>query len=86
MPEPLLEIEDLRVYYRTVRGESRAVDGLDLVVNRGEILGLRWQDVDWERSILHVRQAVVTLNGAPVIQPPKSRSACRPVPVLPSVM
>ncbi|HZQ98775.1 MAG TPA: ABC transporter ATP-binding protein [Chloroflexota bacterium] len=40
MPEPLLEIEGLRVYYRTVRGESRAVDGLDLVVNRGEILGL----------------------------------------------
>jgi peptide/nickel transport system ATP-binding protein len=40
VPEPLLEIEDLRVYYRTVRGESRAVDGLDLVVNRGEILGL----------------------------------------------
>jgi peptide/nickel transport system ATP-binding protein len=37
---PLLEIEDLRVQYRTVRGLSRAVDGLSLTVRRGEILGI----------------------------------------------
>jgi peptide/nickel transport system ATP-binding protein len=36
----LLEIEELRVYYRTVRGDARAVDGVSLTVNRGEILGL----------------------------------------------
>ena len=37
---PLLEIEDLRVYYRTVAGISKAVDGVNLTVTRGEILGI----------------------------------------------
>ena len=36
----LLEIDDLRVYYRTVSGLARAVDGATLSVQRGEILGL----------------------------------------------
>ena len=35
-----MEIEDLRVHYATVRGESRAVDGVSLSVARGEILGI----------------------------------------------
>jgi peptide/nickel transport system ATP-binding protein len=37
---PLLEIENLRVYYRTVSGIAKAVDGVDLTVERGEILGI----------------------------------------------
>jgi peptide/nickel transport system ATP-binding protein len=37
---PLLEIEDLRVYYRTVSGIAKAVDGVDLTMERGEILGI----------------------------------------------
>src|SRR5437588_233090 len=37
---PLLEIEDLQVYYRTVTGVAKAVDGVSLTVNRGEILGI----------------------------------------------
>ncbi len=36
----LLEIKDLCVYYRTVRGISRAVDHVNLTINRREILGL----------------------------------------------
>ena len=40
MPETLLDIQDLRVYYDTVRGVSKAVDGLSLEVRRGEILGV----------------------------------------------
>ncbi len=38
--KPLLEVRDLRVYYRTVAGISKAVDGVDLEVRRGEILGI----------------------------------------------
>jgi peptide/nickel transport system ATP-binding protein len=37
---PLLEIDDLKVYYQTVAGTARAVDGVRLTVNRGEILGI----------------------------------------------
>ncbi len=37
---PVLEIRDLVVHYRTTRGEVAAVDGVDLTINRGEILGI----------------------------------------------
>lgn len=37
---PLLNIEDLRVYYDTINGVSKAVDGVNLRIKRGEILGI----------------------------------------------
>jgi oligopeptide/dipeptide ABC transporter ATP-binding protein len=37
---PLLDIRDLRVYFRGEDKLSRAVDGIDLVVRAGEIVGL----------------------------------------------
>ena len=37
---PLLEIDDLAVTYRTAAGLAHAVDGADLVVPRGAMLGL----------------------------------------------
>jgi peptide/nickel transport system ATP-binding protein len=37
---PLLDIEDLKVYYDTVNGVSKAVDGVNLSIKRGEILGI----------------------------------------------
>ena len=42
MPESnvVLDIRDLDVRYRTVRGDIAAVDGVDLQVKRGEILGV----------------------------------------------
>jgi peptide/nickel transport system ATP-binding protein len=39
-PGPLLDIRNLEVHYRTVGGLSRAVDGVNLTLERGEILGL----------------------------------------------
>ncbi len=36
----LLEIRNLRVEFQTVRGPFRAVDGVDLTVDEGEILGI----------------------------------------------
>lgn len=39
-PTPILEIEDLAVEYHTGQRPLRAVDRVDLTLNRGEILGL----------------------------------------------
>jgi integrase len=48
-------------------------------LRRGELLGLRWQDLDLERPTLSVRQTVVLLGGAPFIQPPKTIAARRTI-------
>ncbi|MEU0068680.1 ABC transporter ATP-binding protein [Streptomyces sp. NPDC006332] len=40
MPEPLLDVRDLRVSFRTRQGSVTAVDGLSLSVAPGEILGV----------------------------------------------
>jgi oligopeptide/dipeptide ABC transporter ATP-binding protein len=40
MPEPILQVENLRTYFRTDAGEARAVDGVSFHVNPGETLGI----------------------------------------------
>jgi peptide/nickel transport system ATP-binding protein len=40
MSEPLLEVGGLRTWFFTADGVVKAVDGVDLTVNRGEIVGL----------------------------------------------
>ena len=37
---PVLDVRDLVVRYRTTRGDNTAVNGVNLTVNRGEILGI----------------------------------------------
>jgi integrase len=48
-------------------------------MRRGEQLGLRWSDLDFERRMLTVRQTIAVLAGAPSFQSPKSAAAHRPV-------
>ncbi len=40
MPEPLLDVRDLRVRFRTRQGPVTAVDGLSFRVDAGEVLGV----------------------------------------------
>lgn len=55
-------------------------------MRRGEVLGLRWSDVDFKQKVLHVRQ---TLQRLPKIGfyfgPPKSKKSRRPV-VMPEAL
>ena len=37
---PLLEVDNLRTYFRTDAGEARAVDGISFTLERGEVLGI----------------------------------------------
>ena len=57
----------------------------DLVVDRGELLGLTWEAVDLDEGRLWVRQTLAWVDGRRRIQPPKTRASRRVVP-LPSVV
>lgn len=48
-------------------------------LRRGEALGLRWRDIDWERKRLHIRQCVEVLEGAAHLTTPKTAAALRSV-------
>ena len=46
-------------------------------MRRGELCGLRWEDVDLQGETLRVRQTLAMINGTPKIEPPKSRRSRR---------
>ncbi len=61
--------------------------GLVCGLRRGEICGLRWQDVSWETSEIFVTNQRMRLDSGQVIDAlPKSRSSVRTVPVPPPLM
>ncbi len=62
------EDDRLAVLYRVV-----LLHGL----RRGEVCGLRWQDLDLERGVLHVRQQHVWVGGEARSGEPKSRKSRR---------
>jgi len=51
-------------------------------MRRGEIFGLKWADVDFDRAVLHVRRSYV--DG--VEGPPKTHSSRRPLPLPPQAI
>jgi len=48
-------------------------------MRRGELLGVRWQDIDLTRGTLTIQQAVTLLNDKAIIQQPKSAASRRTV-------
>ena len=50
-------------------------------MRRGELLGLRWQDVDLDAGAVRVTQSVRPFHNRPVIVPPKTEASVRTIPV-----
>ncbi len=50
-------------------------------MRKGELLGLRWQDVDVERAVVSVRQTVGALRGTIEVKRPKTASSRREINV-----
>lgn len=48
-------------------------------MRRGEIIGLRWQDIDLDNGSLAISQAVVAVNGKAIVSEPKTSSSRRTV-------
>jgi integrase len=57
--------------------------GLTLGLRRGEVLGLRWSDLDLDRASLTVQRQVQVQDGEARFVPPKSKEARRTLPLPP---
>lgn len=51
-------------------------------LRRGEVLGLRWSDIDFEASTIRVRQQVQRVAGALRVGPVKTKAGKRTLPML----
>ena len=50
-------------------------------LRRGELLGLKWEDLDLDRGDLRVRRQIARINGEVVEAPPKTKNAYRTLPL-----
>lgn len=50
-------------------------------LRRGEVLGLRWTDVDLDARTVHVRASLQRVDGQLVLVDPKTKMSQRPVPL-----
>ena len=60
---------------------------LDIItgLRRGELLGLKWEDIDFNSNILSIRREVVLIKEKPTITPLKSEASYRSL-ILPPKM
>ncbi|HET8630556.1 MAG TPA: site-specific integrase [Thermomicrobiales bacterium] len=85
-PGLVLTVPQIRHFLRVAAGDGYSPLWLLLVqtgMRRGEALGLRWQDVDWERKRIHVHQCVEVLGGVTRITTPKTPAALRSITLFP---
>ena len=54
-------------------------------LRRGELLGLKWEDIDFESNVMSIRREVVMIKGKPTVTPLKSESSYRSL-ILPKSM
>lgn len=50
-------------------------------LRRGELLGLKWEDIDWDKKMIMVRRNLVEYRGKVVFQEPKTKNSCRTIPL-----
>ncbi len=50
-------------------------------MRRGEALGLRWEDIDFDTKLIRVRRAVSYPTNQPLVSTPKTRSGNRVIPL-----
>ncbi len=50
---------------------------LNLGLRRGEVLGLRWSEIDYDRKVLTINQTLVVTENGPRFSDPKSDDSCR---------
>jgi integrase len=66
-------------------GESRlwpaVFTALSVGLRRGETMGLRWVDVDFENNTIHIRVNLTSPSGKPELRRPKTEESIRDIPM-----
>ncbi len=51
-------------------------------LRRGEVLGIRWSDIDWDHDAIHIRQQLQQIRGHLELGPVKTKAGRRTLPLL----
>jgi integrase len=81
---PILTPDQAREVLHAVsdhRNEAIVVIALTMGMRRGEILGLKWDDVDLEKRTLWIRRALQRVNGELTMVEPKTHRSRRALPL-----
>lgn len=68
-------------YAKTVPEGNSIIIMLKTGVRRGELLGLRWEDIDFKNMIIHIRQSVKETRGLLEVGLPKTKMSIRDIPI-----
>ena len=77
-----LTAEQVKVLFEAARGdrlEALYVLAVTTGLRQGELLGLKWDDIDLEVGTLQVRRTLTTAKGGPVLSAPKTKGSRRTV-------
>jgi integrase len=78
----LLEPEQVKTLLEAARGdrlEALYVLAVTTGLRQGELLGLKWEDVDLEDGTLRVRRTLATAKDGPQLTAPKTKGSRRTV-------
>ena len=77
-----LSAEQVKVFLETACGdrlEALFVLAIHTGLRQGELLGLKWEDVDLESGTLRVRRTLATTKSGPMLTAPKTKGSRRSV-------
>jgi len=77
-----LTAEQVKILFEAVRDdrlESLYILAVHTGLRQGELLGLKWGDVDLEAGTLQVRRTLTTAKGGPMLSSPKTKGSRRTV-------
>ena len=84
-----LTAEQVKVLFEAAKGdrlEALYVLAVTAGLRQGELLALKWDDVDMEAGTLKVRRTLTTAKGGPVLSAPKTRGSRRTVKLSPTAL
>lgn len=83
----LEEVRDIINNLHKLKDQDRVLVALLIFtgVRRGEALGLRWTDIDFERKLIHIQRSVGFMSNQPIVGPPKSKAGLRFIPLQPQL-